>query len=377
MKLLFSYIAQPHQTLHSLPVALEIANNYPEFEIHIVCTTSSHLDYIKSLAALYPEVKLHYHRFNLTRLLRYQISTYGINAVSKLLLLYQNKAFFKQFDAIIVPERTSLLLRKLGVKKPKLIWTRHGAGDRAIGFAKDVRNFDFILMAGKKIEKRLLSEAHIKEDKYKTGIYAKFDIINRIQQNPIQLFNNNKPIVLYNPHFKNYLSSWPKFGRSILEQFANQDRYNLIFAPHFRLFYPVKEKHYKTFSDCKNHPNILIDLGSPRSIDMTYTLAANVYLGDVSSQLSEFLIHPRPCVFLNAHKIQWSNDINYTSWTLGQVVSSPHNIIKVIDESFILQKSFLQSQKDYIRNTFGTLNSPTARIGADAIVDYLKKNFNV
>lgn len=374
MHVLFSYIAQPHQTLHSLPIAIAIAQNYPNVQVHIACTTQKHLTYIKSIVALYPNTKIEYHILPLPHIIYNHIIQYGTSAPLKVLALYLNRSFFNQFSAIIVPERTTLLLKKFGVKNPKLIWTRHGAGDRAIGFSRDVRKFDFILMAGKKIEQRLLKQKSIRPGHYQTGIYAKFDIIHKLQQeSQPALFTNNKPIILYNPHFKRRFSSWHKFGFQILEQFFQQDQYNLIFSPHFRLFYPPSSKDIKVFQRYQQSPNILIDLGSERSIDMTYTLAADLYLGDVSSQLSEFLVRPRPCIFLNAHNTHWNNNKNYTSWRLGQVVSSPHHIIKVINEAFKLQKNFIQLQKSYIRNTFGTLNSPTAHIGAKAIVNYLKR----
>lgn len=374
MHVLFSYIAQPHQTLHSLPIAIAIAQDYPNIQVHIACITEKHLAYIKSIVALYPNTNIEYHILSLPRIMYNHIIQHGTNPLLKVLALYLNRTFFNQFSAIIIPERTTLLLKKFGVKNPKLIWTRHGAGDRAIGFSRDVRKFDFILMAGKKIEQRLLKQKSIRPGHYQTGIYAKFDIIHKLQQKqPPVLFANDKPIIIYNPHFKRHFSSWHKFGTQILEQFTMQDQYNLIFAPHFRLFYPPSHKNLEQFQKYQQFSNILIDLGSERSIDMTYTLAANLYLGDVSSQLSEFLIKPRPCVFLNTHHEHWKDDKNYNSWNLGKVVSSPHQIIKVINDAFKLQKNFIQLQKDYIRNTFGTLNSPTSHIGAKAIVDYLTR----
>ncbi|MDI2112989.1 sensor domain-containing protein [Commensalibacter nepenthis] len=373
MQLLFSYIAQPHQTLHSLPIAIELARKYPYIKVHVACTTEKHLTYIKSLVSLYPDANLHYHLFDLPRTIRQTIDQQGTNAGFKLLTLYLNRNLFKRFSAIIVPERTSLYLKRFGITKPKIIWTRHGAGDRAIGFVKDIKQFDFILMAGKKIEQRLLQQQSIRPGQYQTGVYAKFDIIHKLreQSQPV-LFNNNKPTILYNPHFKRHLSSWHKFGHKILKQFTNQNKYNLIFAPHFRLFHPPSQKDQEDFKAYSQYSHILIDLGSHKSIDMTYTIGADLYLGDVSSQISEFLIKPRPCLFLNAHHVHWKNNQNYEAWQLGPVTSSPHNILDVIDETFFLQKNFLQLQKDYIRNTFGTLNSPTAHIGAKAIVDYLQ-----
>lgn len=50
---------------------------------------------------------------------------------------------------------------------------------------------------------------------------------------------------------------------------------------------------------------MIVDLDSPRLVEMTYTLTADIYLGDLSSQLYEFLIRPRPVAFINAHRVDW------------------------------------------------------------------------
>lgn len=63
---------------------------------------------------------------------------------------------------------------------------------------------------------------------------------------------------------------------------------------------------------------ILIDLGSKRLLDMSYTSGADIYLGDVSSQVYEFLDTPRPCAS-HAHAVAWQEDANYLFWTLGEV----------------------------------------------------------
>ena len=55
-------------------------------------------------------------------------------------------------------------------------------------------------------------------------------------------------------------------------------------------------------------------MGSVRSIDMTYTDQASVYIGDVSSQVYEFLRRPRPCIFLNFDRTAWQGDENFAHW---------------------------------------------------------------
>ncbi len=70
-------------------------------------------------------------------------------------------------------------------------------------------------------------------------------------------------------------------------------------------------------------PNIHIDLGSRASTTMAYTDRADIYLGDASSQVYEFLRRPRPCVFLNAHGFPWQSDPNFAHWRAGPVIDDP------------------------------------------------------
>ena len=56
----------------------------------------------------------------------------------------------------MVPEKTTLRLRThYGAKRVKLIHTRHGAGDRAVGFDAASAGFDLALLSGPKILRRL------------------------------------------------------------------------------------------------------------------------------------------------------------------------------------------------------------------------------
>src|SRR3546814_9036931 len=84
-----------------------------------------------------------------------------------------------------------------------------------------------------------------------------------------RFFDNDRPTVIYNPHFDPEFSSWPLVGMDVLDFFARSTRYNLIFAPHVRLFHPPLPEKYAPFRRFMDMPNMHIDLGSVRSIDMS------------------------------------------------------------------------------------------------------------
>lgn len=372
MKICFPYIAQVHQTFHSLPIALEMSRRYPDAEVHIASPTEEHRAFVRRIArAYYPDARPIIDALALPGFVRRRMKRNGQGAGPKLLTLLYNLRYFRDFQAVVVPERTSLLLKRF-LRRTRFIWTRHGAGDRASGFQKEIARFDFVLMPGHKIEERLRREHLIAEGHYATGIYAKFDLVRRMPHKP--LFDNDRPTVLYNPHFWLSLSSWPHWGRRLLDHFAASARHNLVFAPHIRLFYPARRRKYAAFRRYRALPHMKIDLGSLASADMTYTMRADLYLGDVSSQVAEYLVRPRPCLFLNAHGADWKGKKDYLFWEMGPVIDDIADLEAGLDEAFRTHECYRDRQVAYIRDTFGSIDEPSAPRGAAAIMDYMRSH---
>jgi CDP-glycerol glycerophosphotransferase (TagB/SpsB family) len=176
----------------------------------------------------------------------------------------------------------------------------------------------------------LIADAGVEASRISVVGYPKFDLPMTTRTHA--LLNDGRPVVLYNPHVSPHLSSWFRVGRQILDWFVEHDEYQLIFAPHVMLF----ERSFALTIDklridrpgriedrYLRAANIHIDLGSRASSNMTYTRRADIYLGDVSSQVYEFLLDPRPCVFVNAHHVPWTNDPNYMHWRAGPVIDTP------------------------------------------------------
>lgn len=198
-------------------------------------------------------------------------------------------------------------------------------------------------------------------------------------------FPGDNPTILYNPHFDPKLSSWYDLGKRILEYFYERPQYNLIFAPHVMLFQKrahisLTKRHFRfsggiseKYSKCQH---MLIDTGSDRSVNMAYTLNADVYLGDASSQVYEFLVRPRPCIFINSHGADWRHDPNYAHWRLGPVIDSPDKFDSILADIDTVHARYREAQVIAFEQTFdlsGNSSDRAARAIVDAITRWMAK----
>ena len=103
---------------------------------------------------------------------------------------------------------------------------------------------------------------------------------------------------------------------------------------------------------------------------MTYTRQADIYLGDVSSQIYEFLQTPRPCIFLNAHHVDWQDDVNFTQWKTGQVIDDVKALSAALQNAIPLQEIYRPVQEALFAYTFNITPEPSANRAARAIAEY-------
>lgn len=295
-------------------------------------------------------------------------------------VLRENRAVLAGFEALVVAETTSALLKThLGLSGPKLIYIPHGAGDRSVGFRDVTRRFDLVLLSGRKVRDRMLAQGLITPEGHAVVGYPKFDTVD-LAHVP-RLFDNDRPTVLYNPHFDPRLSSWYRMGLDVLDWFAAQDRFNLVFAPHVMLFKrrvhaSAEHRGVRFRRDVPRRlrglPHVRIDTGSARSTDMTYTRGADIYLGDASSQVYEWIMRPRPCVFLNAAGTRWQGDPNYQHWTLGEVVADVAALPAALDRAEAGLGRFAAVQARAREETFALSEIPASRRAAEAILAFLR-----
>lgn len=372
MHVAFLFCARPDQVWHGAPVAFELSMLPTIGTVTIHCLDDANVAAVERVAAGWPD-----HRCRIERVL----VPWPLELADRLLKRWTSPAKsimlrvggreFRGLDALIVPDLTSLRLKHRLAGTP-MVFTNHGAGDRARGYDPRIAQFDFVLVAGHKLEQRFLAENLIRPGHHAMVGYPKFDAVEAVAPAPPKLFANDLPTVLYNPHFEPNLSSYRHWGAQVLDYFRlHADRYNLIFAPHVKLF----ERHARyraglpaRFRDC---PNIRIDLNSPALADMTYTRAADIYLGDVSSQVYEFLRRPRPCLFLDPNGVDWQSDPNYAHWRLGPVLTQIDALDEGLDRAVADHGRYCNTQLSAFTDTFDLTAVSSARRAAVAISDFL------
>jgi hypothetical protein len=126
---------QTHQLAHSLPIALALAER-GEHRIVLAYAKDAIRAEIERQAKPAQLAKVELVKLGLKSGLSQMLAgtLEALVPASKLLLYRDNLDFFRGFDAVVVSEKTTLLLKsRYGLDKLKLIHTRHGAGDRAIG----------------------------------------------------------------------------------------------------------------------------------------------------------------------------------------------------------------------------------------------------
>ena len=375
---------QVHQVAHSLPVALALAREAPEVEI-VVATTSDRLtaEVVRlSEGVVGQSIKLV--ELGLIHPLRQLVAeTFDAVAPAAKLLAYgANLGFFRSLDVLVVTELTSLILRThYGLNSLQIICIPHGAGDRAVGFDKAIAAFDQVLVAGRKVRDRLVAEAGVDPNRITIVGYPKFDIADASgTTHPVH--EDGRRIVLYNPHVSPHLSSWYTVGRKVLDWFLEHDDDHLIFAPHVMLF----ERRFVLSIDrlgltrpgriqerYLHAPNIHIDLGSRASTTMAYTDRADVYIGDASSQVYEFLRRPRPCVFLNPNRLEWRGDPNFAHWTAGPVIEDVGELGEAIRVALDDHAAVYQPiQQALFAHTFDIDTTPASLRAARALLEFAR-----
>ena len=371
---------QIHQVAHSLPIALRMVE-MDGVEVTLAFSDSRLEEHVRAISGA------RYRRFRTARLALESVGSMvfakalqKVIPARKIAVYRDNLDFFRQFDALVVSEKTSLLLKsRYGLADLQLIHTRHGAGDRAIGFNRESALFDLVLVSGPKIARRLMEEARLDPAKICIVGYPKFDLYAD-QHMPSPFPDNSRPTILYVPHPSPKLSSYYRMGKKVVESIARSGRFNLIFAPHVMLMQrrwsvsvspPSLAKVRWPDEKALAMDTVLFDPGSVASTDMSYTNLADAYVGDVSSQIYEFLVRPRPCLHLNAHDVDWRGNPDFAHWTTGPVIGPQEDVVDALDLAISTFSHYRNAQEALFADTFDVATEPAGLRAARVVMGFL------
>jgi hypothetical protein len=349
----FLAISQAHQFLHWLPAALRLAEE-PDVEVTVLATSAAGIDFIRS-----------YDPDGLLRIRKLWVPSLRPDGLfsppKRRLSLLMHSRTIGRYPVLVTTETTSSLLYRLPGFKSRMIHLKHGAGDREGGYNPKHKHFDLTLVNGPKDKERLIERGLADDENCLVVGYAKYELVR-----PVEAPASGRPMALYNPHFDEKLGSWFRHGPAVVKAMEQIPGWEFVVAPH------VKVKGGPEVVSAA--PNVLVDLGSSRSIDMSYTEAASVYIGDISSQVYEFLRRPRPCIFLNLDRIDWQSSENYAHWRLGQVIDRVEDLGPALDRAADLQPSFEAAQIEATSRSIDTSAEPASERQARAILDFARGN---
>ena len=370
-----------HQILHTMPIMQALAKHDAAPDIVALVRDAANLDFIER--RLTDDVRQRITLQVVGGLAPFDLAERLIGRAAPLGrygFVLRSLAYLKTPDLIVTPETTSLILKRR-LPATTFVFSPHGAGDRAVSVEKAIAYFDHVLVPGPKTFRRMIKEGLVQPETATEIGYAKFCARNEPGVTKTGLFGNENPVFLYNPHFDPHLSSWYAIGEAVMDVFLARPHLNLIVAPHVMMYQRGLQVSKPTATlkavpripdRHRDAPNILIDTGSERCVDMTYTRLADVYLGDVSSQVYEFIETPKPVLFLNPNRHNWQDNENFRFWTFGDVAETPDAIETYIETKAYGENRYVEAQQDAFIDTFGTKSAEADQRASEALIGLLE-----
>jgi hypothetical protein len=372
LRIALLYGAEPYQAYHVADIGAALARD-PGVDLTIVtldAQTEALLDRLEAgqLDRRVPHERLH---IPLWVKLARKARLFGI-LKQHVLSAPANVARLAEFDAIVTPTTHLAAVRERIPRATRFVYCFHGAGGRGVSYSAKMRAFDYIVVPGEAAADRLVSEKLASPSRVAAVGLPKLETCRRLVQTTPNLFDNGRPTVLFNPHSQRRLRSWDTFARPLIDHAARTGEFNLIVAPHVKLFARRPRFLWRRWERMAVPGRVQVDLGSEASQDMRYALAADIYAGDVSSQVYEFLVEPKPCVFLNAHDAKWRTSRDYPMWRLGEVADTPGRAIALIRRAADDHPRFIALQREERVQRIGTMEPGAAGRAAQSILAFLR-----
>lgn len=284
-----------------------------------------------------------------------------------------NLARLASFDAVVTSTTHVADVRARVPRTTRFVYCYHGAGAAAASYSPRMRGFDLILAPGQATVDRLLADGLAEPGAALAVGLVKLETCRRLATGRPPLFDNDSPTVLFVSHSKRGVRSWERFAGPLIAHAGRTGAFNLIVAPHVKLFARRPRLLWRRWERRAVPGRVHVDLGSDASLDMRYALAADIYVGDVSSQVYEFLARPKPCVFLNAHAADWRSSADHPMWRLGEVASTPREAIRLIGRAVDDHPRFAGLQRRERSARIGPREQGVAGDAAAAILRFLER----
>ena len=352
----FCYNQSIHQIYHSLFIAIELSNIQDKYDVVVLSTSKEASRIIEKEFKSIPNKII----FKKIEHSGYEKVGFSINWF---VLLCRMRMYMPK--AVIVTDYFDNVFRQLLVKT---VWIRvpHGIVGPEYGSNACIKNYDLVVLPGKRDETELKERIGPLDNCVALG-YSKFDYFKYHKSAKLELFDKDKPVIMYNPHFKKELSSFYDKGQQLLEALSKTDKYNVIFMPHPDLC----RKEPKAVAKAAKVKDVVF-INRPK-INLEYMAISDIYITDVSSSAFEWLYFDKPALFFNTKKIDWEENRYYSSWNFGRVVENIPEIIDAVEESLNRTDQFQEAREKLFSSIFLNSDQKVSRMIAAKIMDIIEK----
>lgn len=366
-------IDTPYFLYHLLSIGYELSKS--DTVSVVFFTTTENINLVEHYSRIFKRSKIKIVHFNCIPFLHRSSNVWKYLPINiyRTITLLLNIYKLREANAIVAPLYDYIFLKRIFPYK-YYIYSTHGMPSSEYALSNKITQFDLFFLFGERDRLERKRRGQLTKSNHAMVGFIKYDLIKNTPK--YSCFNNDKPIILYNPHWNPEITSYYKVGHRIIDFFTVNDGYNLIFAPHVKLgqknvLLKKKLKKYEFYT------NIIIDLGSQACIDMSYTRYADIYLGDVSSQAIEFIfINPRPCLFLDLHDIKAKPNLKPITWGFGPVYNDIDNFSEKINQAYKLHRSqYKETQTMKSKTMFFKGSKSPSVLAAGAISTLLENKF--
>lgn len=357
----FLFLGETLLIPHLFPVLEALAATEPELRIDAWVATSMHADLIRSW--LGDDARVRIRRAPGFRDLGAWEAGRNPPLPAKLPLLARLAPRLLRTRVVVSAEQTSLWIPAILPTRARFVNILHGAGSMMNRDDRRRRAAALTIVAADR-EQAALAAHGVDPARIAVTGYIKAGF--RQRTHATLAFAEERPTLLYAPHWQRHRSSWWDWGAAAIGQVLATGRYNLIFAPHQRLVEKAPE--VRAFAaGLAGRGDVHVDLDSFAMVDGSYTAAADLYLGDTSSQVVEFLMRPRPCVFLDPRGVAWAGDPSYDMWTAGEVVTDSAMLSAALDRAMAEHPAFVAAQRRFATGSLGNTDGTAAARAAQTI----------